>query len=311
MAFWKIMVKSPPHTRIASMSVVKTFFATYDVELGVKFWRDLRKRAKGSKSITRDIVPTNYELKKILLHADLKGRALFMSAATSGMRIDEILHLELSDIDFKNNPVKITIRGEIAKNGDQRIAFISDEAKEAVNEWVNVRDNYLRGACGKTNFKGDKNKKRMKSLDDPRLFPFGYSTARIMLDRICEKAGFTEKDKTTGRKRLHIHCLRKFFRTKLGAEISTDIVEQLMGHEGYLTREYRDADDRTLAKLYQKGMYALAIFEKEPDMSRFDDQLKEKDFEIKKLNQEMKDIKAQMSRLMVEKLINLDRGNKV
>ena len=34
--------------------------------------------------------------------------------------------------------------------------------------------------------------------------------------------------------------LRKFFRTRLGAVIPVDVVEALMGHEGYLT-EFIDA----------------------------------------------------------------------
>jgi len=50
-----------------------------------------------------------------------------------------------------------------------------------------------------------------------------------------EKSKFGEKDKTTNRHKLHPHVLRKFFRTRMGTVIKVDIVEALMGHEGYLT----------------------------------------------------------------------------
>ncbi|MCJ7631175.1 hypothetical protein MUP77_02060 [Candidatus Bathyarchaeota archaeon] len=73
------------------------------------------------------------------------------------------------------------------------------------------------------------------------------------------KAQFNHKDSSTNRLTVHPHVLRKFFRTRLGAVIPTDVVEFLMGHEGYLTKEYRKYEVEELAQFYKKGESALTV----------------------------------------------------
>jgi integrase len=59
----------------------------------------------------------------------------------------------------------------------------------------------------------------------------------------------------------HPHTLRKFFRTRLGAvSIPIDVVEALMGHEGYLTEVYRRYSIEDLRKFCLKGESALLVF---------------------------------------------------
>ena len=42
--------------------------------------------------------------------------------------------------------------------------------------------------------------------------------------------------------------------------IPVDVVEALMGHEGYLTEVYRRYSIEDLAKFYKQGEYALLVF---------------------------------------------------
>ena len=92
------------------------------------------------------------------------------------------------------------------------------------------------------------------------MFPYNSSTARCLWQNALHKAGLNGRDKSTNREVLHPHVLRKFFRTKLGAVIPVDIVEALMGHEGYLTEVYRKYTVEDLAKFYLKGESALLVF---------------------------------------------------
>jgi len=46
-------------------------------------------------------------------------------------------------------------------------------------------------------------------------FPFSTEVTNQMFTRALKKAGLLKVDKTTGRKKLHIHMLRKFFRSQL------------------------------------------------------------------------------------------------
>jgi hypothetical protein len=77
-----------------------------------------------------------------------------------------------------------------------------------------------------------------------------------------------DRDKSTNFRKMHPHVLRKFFRTRLGSVIPVDVVEALMGHEGYLTEVYRRYTLEDLAKFYLKGESALLVFTEAEEVSR-------------------------------------------
>ncbi|MEM2027605.1 MAG: site-specific integrase [Candidatus Bathyarchaeia archaeon] len=108
------------------------FLMENDIELPALFWR------KGSRALMLDKVPSNAELRQILNHMDAKGRSLFLVLASSGMRIGEALKLMVEDVDLASEPPRINIRGEYTKTGNPRIAFISSEAKETIQEWLHT-----------------------------------------------------------------------------------------------------------------------------------------------------------------------------
>ncbi len=69
-------------------------------------------------------------------HTALRDLAITTLMLGTGMRISECVGLNLSDIDFANNAVKITRKG-----GNQTILYFSDEVKVALVDWLNVRNN--------------------------------------------------------------------------------------------------------------------------------------------------------------------------
>ena len=76
-----------------------------------------------------------------------------------------------------------------------------------------------------------------------------------------ENAGLDERDENTRYLKRRIHSLRSFFNSQLKvAGVSSDIVEHLMGHEGYLTGAYRKYTIEQLADDYSKGEYAVIIY---------------------------------------------------
>ena len=250
----------PPKTVHLRLSAVRTFLLENNVELRQIFWRNLSRRIQGNDARTDDRIPTNVELRRILSHMPIQGKALYLTMSSSGMRIGETLKLKLedkannvqSDIDFNHDPVQINLRGEYTKNKKKRVTFISGEAKEAVQEWLRCRDDYIKSAVGRSHI-------YKKKTEDYRLFPFDKSTANFMWVNAINKAELNHKDSSTKRFKIHIHTLRKFFRTRLGAVISMDAVEQMMGHEGYMTKEYRRLEPEDLAKDYKKGESALIV----------------------------------------------------
>jgi predicted nuclease with TOPRIM domain len=89
--------------------------------------------------------------------------------------------------------------------------------------------------------------------------------------------------------------LRKFFRTKLATVIPVDIVEALMGHEGYLTEVYRKYTQEDLAKYYLKGESALLIYTEAQDVTELRKEVEERNKQLQTManglyseNQELK-----------------------
>jgi integrase len=261
MAGFVISLQSrPPLSARQTFTFAKEFFNHYDLELPAKDLKFIRhKLPKGNvRTIEKDMDTDT--IRTILQHLDVKGRALVLVLASSGMRINEALTVSLDDIDFKSKPTVITIRGENSKTGDNRITFISSEAKQAVNEWLKVRSEYIRTSAKRNNGLVKSGRGNLKTgEDDGRLFPFSDQNASALWDNALEKAEILSRDKTTNRKQLHYHQLRKFFISQLSLIISKEIAETLAGHNGYLTGSYRRYTKKQLAEEYIKGEHLLTI----------------------------------------------------
>ena len=284
----------PPKSIRLCLTAVRTFLLENDVELPAKFWRRLIKRVRGSRALTLDKVPSNIELRRIIMHMPIHGKALFLTLASSGMRIGECLKLKIEDVEFDTKPVKVNIRGEYTKTGNSRVAFISREAAEAIQEWLKVRSQYIKAAAGKSHTYG-------KPVKDQRLFPFEANTAYAIWKNALRKAGFLKKDTQTNRHTVHPHVLRKFFRTKLGSVIPVDIVEALMGHEGYLTEVYRRYGQEDLARFYSLGEAAVSVLAETEEVAKLRVEVEERNRQLQTLvnglTAENLELKQRMQRL--------------
>jgi integrase len=298
----------PPKTIRLRISCVKMFLLENNMELSQKSWRRLRRRIKGNRARTIDTVPSNEELKRIVHHLPINGKALYLTLASSGMRIGEALQLQLDDVDLTTDPVKMTIRGEYTKTGNPRIAFVSNEAKESLVDWLRTRADYLTRAVRRSH-------RYEKSEDDTRLFCFGRATARMMWHNALEKAGLDQRDPSTRFHRRHNHVLRKFFRTKMGSVIPVDVAEALMGHEGYLTEVYRRYSVEDLAKFYKQGEHALHMFTDWEEVGQLRAEIEEKNKRLQTIvngvTAENLELKSKIARLDLENTGLKDRLNHV
>jgi len=291
--FWKVHSLRPPKTRNQTLSAVRMFLEENDIEIKNKFWKKLRGRAKGKRALTQDKVPTNEELKEILHQGNINNRAFFLTLATSGMRVNEALHLSISDIELDKTPARINIPGKITKSGEPRITFITNETRDAVRAWLKKRDKYLLSVGNR--FTGDR-------CEDERLFPYIYQTAWVMWRNLIRNAGKNVRDGTTNRYKFHIHSLRKFFRSRLPKTIGVDMTEYLMGHENYLSREYRHYTVEELGKEYLKGAERLLVFETPADTTDLHERLDTKDKQLEEMQKTMEEMKAQILELRLDKL---------
>ena len=291
---------APKSVRV-KLTAIKVFLMENHVELPQRFWIKLRRRIRGNRALSIDKVPSNKELKSILTHLPIHAKAFYLSLASSGIRIGEAGELKLEDVDLSQEPARINIRGEYTKSGNPRVAFISREAKETIREWLKVRSEYLAAAVAKSHL-------YKKSKDDSSLFPFTSSSIRVTWNNALKNSKLKEQDSRTNRHTFHPHVLRKFFRTRLGAVIPVDVVEALMGHEGYLTEVYRRYSVEDLANFYKQGEHALLVFTEAAEVTRLRQEVDERNKTLQMLvngvtaeNLEMKsqvaDLKQKIARL--------------
>jgi integrase len=292
-----------PKTVTTYITALRQFLIQNDVDFSTRFWKEVnlsRPRGKGAR--TRDRIPTTTELKHLLDHMPVRGKALFLLMATSGMRLNEALHLTLDDIHYSNGMNLIDIRH--TKSGNPRDGFFTNEAKEYVELWMQNRNHYLKQAVARS-------RRFKKSLDDDRLFPFESMTAYKIWNGALEKTGLDEKDRETQYHVLRVHSLRKFTRTRLGhAGVVRDIIDSILGHEQGEDEAYARYTRQEKWDAHQSAWHELAIFGSPAELTDLDNQLQQHQTTIGVLtqrilrleneNRDVKQLQAQVTVLQAQ-----------
>jgi integrase len=267
-------------------SIIREFFLFHDIELSEKEKRTIRKKVKRGRAVSEDHYLTKEDLKKLLIHSDLKLKSLVLFQVSSGLRPGEVLDLDLRDLKINDDYGRILIRAEKSKNHNQRVTFCSKESVEYLREWLAVRDEYIDKVLKKTRGQFQVNKSAIKD----RVFPFSDVNYRNMLKNTLMKAGLYKLDPVTQRATIHPHLFRKFFETQLYRVINPKVIEKLVGHESELSRAYIKYNEADLLAEYKKGEYVLTILS---DVSE----------ELEKTKEEMKDTIDRVRDIQIENLM--------
>ncbi|MHA1138418.1 MAG: tyrosine-type recombinase/integrase [Candidatus Thorarchaeota archaeon] len=258
--FWTTLQKYTPKSQQMRLSIVRTFLGDHDKVLGPSFWNRFSRKLRGKAKVQhKDQVPTSEQLRQIFLHLHLNTRALYHIQAAAGTRVGETLQIKLKNLHLDETPPRIFLEADITKSGVGRDVFITPEAKEVVLEWLKTRKQYI--AMKPKHLGGG-------DLDDPRLFPFTHNNAYFMWNKALKKSGLYKKDPITGMQQMRSHTLRKRFRTQMAVAIPVDVVEALMGHEGYETQSYRRYTTEELGEFYLKGQHVLLISTERAELER-------------------------------------------
>jgi integrase len=110
------------------------------------------KHIKGNRALTIDRVPENADVRKLISHRPIHGKAFTLLLVSSGTRRGEALGSKLGNVMEIGDILRIEIPGAITKAGNSRVTFASREAKEAIQEWLKVREQYLKTAVARAAF---------------------------------------------------------------------------------------------------------------------------------------------------------------
>lgn len=252
-----------PKTVNTYIAAVLSFYRDHGIKLDDIVWRDIKRRLlPPAKASTFDKAGIHDEWKRILSHMSLAGRSLFLFLLSSGCRIGEALKLKVSDLDLEADPPRAHIRPEYTKGGfGGRTVFMTYEARDAIEEYL--KSKFLVNKRLPKNIYNPKLRKYIyyHESEDDRVWDFNYSTAQEILWEALRRAGLDKRDETTGRRLIHIHSTRKFFRSNCG--LPDALVHALMGHSGYLDESYLRTNEEKAGEEYKAiAIPRLSIFER-------------------------------------------------
>lgn len=239
-----------PKTIGTYLGGIKGYLAFEDIEISDQKFR-VKVAVPKQYEVSSDRIPTKEEIQRVFLHSSLEVKALIASLCSTGLRLNELLHVKVSHVDFDSKPPRIRVFAKDTKTRRTRLVFLTDEAAALVKEFLGQRvtkaDSYIFGD-GK---------------------PLSPSTAYDVIMNAIEKAGLRYKvDGDSRRYAIHPHVFRKFFMTRLlSAGLDRGVIEALMGHKFGLDSAYLRLTEEEIANMYLKAAPHLTILQSS-DISR-------------------------------------------
>jgi integrase/recombinase XerC len=159
---------------------------------------------------------------------DLRDRAILELLYSSGLRLAELIGLDIGDVDIADQTVRVTGKGQ-----KERIVPVGREARQAISDWLKARRNFAPGE-GKALFVSKRGNRISARSVQSRV---SYWARRQGIDT-----------------RVYPHLFRHSFATHL-LESSHDLrgVQELLGHANIgTTQVYTHLDFQHLAQIYDK-----------------------------------------------------------
>jgi site-specific recombinase XerD len=164
---------------------------------------------------------------------DIRDRALILVLLRTGMRIGELLGLQMRDLDIRERKIHI-YKGE--KNSLGRVVYLSDDALMALRLWLRKRE------------------KSKEYLFYGRGSELCYSAARSIFIKYLSETKLQHKGYT-------IHSLRHTFTSELlNAGMRLECLQLLMGHSDIeMTRRYARLTDKSCEEEYFRAMGIIEL----------------------------------------------------
>jgi len=246
-----------------SLKAIRLLLEMNDVSLN---WKKIRRVLPRARRYALDRIPTVNEIQEIVEAADLRGKALTLVLASSGIREGAIEYFRVKDYTAIEREEKVVAGRLVVYNGDPEkyTTFITSEACHALDKYLNFRREH--GEDVKTSsplfrdkfdpIKGQYGHGKQDSRNV--VIPMTAPSVRQYYNRLLFSIGIRNE-----RKRRHefsVHGFRKFFKTKAEIGGMKPInVETLMGHSTGLSDSYYRPTESELLEDYLKVIDHLTI----------------------------------------------------
>ena len=245
--------------------------------LGIKIYsEDLKQMVRIPKIVRQREKPLTKEIiQRVLRNVSPKLQTVILVLTSSGMRIGELVQLRLSDIDFTTKPTTIRIRAETTKTRESRETFLTTEATDSLKDYLQRHfkwEEELANSHLKNVFLFGRTSMASRKFDPEKINTDSHAARNLLmkiLSNALKKIPELNENNENGRKVVHFHALRKFFRTTVGNVCGRDFAEALIGHRFYMDTYYQLTEEK------KRQMYLDA----EPYLTISDFKTVEKNFE--------------------------------
>ncbi len=176
---------------------------------------------------------------------DLQEKAIVCILAKTGIRLAELIAIDLDDINWARYSIKLKPTGKRSN----LIIYFDNECAKCLRKWLNVRDEFT-------------------SKSESALFVNASNGKRIthaIVNRIvkihAEKMGFHDENSQDLDNRFTPHCCRHWFTTHLRrARMSRELIKELRGDSRNETMDiYDHIDEEELRRSYLAHIPQLGI----------------------------------------------------
>jgi tyrosine recombinase XerC len=162
--------------------------------------------------------------------AGIRDRALLELLYATGMRVGEVAHLTLRDLQYGSGAISV-----VGKGNKERLVFYGEKASDAVSAYLDVRTQLVRG-------------------EDPQYLFLNLHGKRLSETRIRQTLTQYVR-RLSWQKKVSPHTLRHSFATHLlnsGADLR--FIQELLGHSSLsTTQKYTHLKIDQLLRTYQKS----------------------------------------------------------
>lgn len=164
------------------------------------------KKVKEEKRLRHSVNEITFEQIR-LSTKNKRDRAIIEFAYASGLRLSELVNVNISDLDFYSNSLKV-----IGKGNKERVVLFSDIAKYYIQQYLDTRRD-----------------------NNPALFTTNKKPYNRLSNRAIQKIFSNIGKELHLDAPLHPHILRHTFATKLAETADITVVQKLLGHKDLST----------------------------------------------------------------------------
>jgi hypothetical protein len=232
-------------------------------------WKKISRGLPSGRRASNDRAPTIEEIQKLVEYPDRRIKPIIFTMCSSGIRIGAWDYLQWKHVKpIKNALGEVVAAKLVVYPGDDEeyYTFITPEAFESLNDWMNFRASYGEKVSGESWLMGDT--WQMTNIDYGAKLGLATYPKRLKssgIKRLIERALWEQGLRhplSSGTKRHEwkaAHGFRKFYKTRTEQVMRPINVEITMGHDIGVSASYYKPTEQEVLQDYLKAIDMLTI----------------------------------------------------